>query len=582
MHHDVRSYEKGHPNPLFFRPSWLSLDGSWSFRFDDGNEGLQAGWSTKEPSECRTIKVPYAYETPESGINEQEEHQILWYFKRFNNPHYQGKSMLHFERCDYVFDGWVNGHYLGKHVGGYDAFRYDISDFLIDGENLIAVRVYDDRDPTHVRGSQSWKDKPFDGFFPATSGLYGDVWLEEVARASFQGYDARGSFDEKSVYFRLLFTPEAIGFQAILNVSYRGRPVCATSFEVNNIYMEEDLAIPAKMFHRWTPAYPCLYDVEMVLVRNGEVSDKVLSYFGINSVSQHQNVITLNGQKRYLKFVLDQGYNPKGGLTFTESQYVQDISLIKSMGFNGVRIPQKVESELFYYLADREGLLTDVELPSTHLYNRAEADEVSAEFGRIVTDHVGHPSVVAYVAFHQSWGLEDINGSGEQQYLPSSLYHMANRIDWTRPAISNDGWEHTDSDILTLHNYAKDGEALRQAYFGLKNRLANNENFEVVKGKGAFAGDYHYSGQPYLLSGFFGATFEKDAKKSWSLGEVVASPRSYLKRYRSLLKAIRRLGFCGYCATSFADTYQEKDGFVNEKRAPKVSVDAVKRANKNF
>lgn len=476
MHHDVRSYEKGHPNPLFFRPSWLSLDGSWSFRFDDGNEGLQAGWSTKEPSECRTIKVPYAYETPESGINEQEEHQILWYFKRFNNPHYQGKSMLHFERCDYVFDGWVNGHYLGKHVGGYDAFRYDISDFLIDGENLIAVRVYDDRDPTHVRGSQSWKDKPFDGFFPATSGLYGDVWLEEVARASFQGYDARGSFDEKSVYFRLLFTPEAIGFQAILNVSYRGRPVCATSFEVNNIYMEEDLAIPAKMFHRWTPAYPCLYDVEMVLVRNGEVSDKVLSYFGINSVSQHQNVITLNGQKRYLKFVLDQGYNPKGGLTFTESQYVQDISLIKSMGFNGVRIPQKVESELFYYLADREGLLTDVELPSTHLYNRAEADEVSAEFGRIVTDHVGHPSVVAYVAFHQSWGLEDINGSGEQQYLPSSLYHMANRIDWTRPAISNDGWEHTDSDILTLHNYAKDGEALCQAYFGLKNRLANNEN----------------------------------------------------------------------------------------------------------
>jgi beta-galactosidase/beta-glucuronidase len=224
--------------------------------------------------------------------------------------------MLHFERCDYVFDGWVNGHYLGKHVGGYDAFRYDISDFLVDGENLIVVRAYDDKDPSHVRGKQTWKEKPFDGFFPTTSGLYGDVWLEEVARASFQGYDARGSFDEKSVYFRLLFTPEAIGSQAILNVSYRGKAVCSTSFEVNNIYMEQELAIPAKDFHRWTPAYPCLYDLEMVLVRNGEVSDKVLSYFGINSISQRKNAITLNGQKRYLKFVLYQGYNPKGGLTF--------------------------------------------------------------------------------------------------------------------------------------------------------------------------------------------------------------------------------------------------------------------------
>jgi beta-galactosidase/beta-glucuronidase len=582
MHHDVRSYEKGHPNPLFYRSTWLSLNGKWSFYFDDKNEGLQGGWSSKIPEGCRSITVPYSYETPESGINEQKEHNILWYFKTFNNPHYVGKTMLHFERCDYVFDGWVNGHYLGKHVGGYDAFRYDISDFLVDGENLIVVRAYDDKDPTHVRGKQTWKEKPFDGFFPTTSGLYGDVWLEEVAKASFQGYDARGSFDEKSVYFRLLFTPEAIGSQAILNVSYRGRAVCSTSFEVNNIYMEEELAIPAKLFHRWSPAYPCLYDLEMVLVRNGETSDRVLSYFGINSVSQRKNAITLNGQKRYLKFVLYQGYNPKGGLTFDEKGYLQDIALIKSMGFNGVRIHQKVESELFYYLADREGLLTDVEMPSTHLYNRIEADEVSSEFGRIVTDHVGHPSVIAYVAFHESWGLEDINGSGEQQYLPSALYHMANRIDWSRPAISNDGWEHTDSDILTLHNYAKDGDALRQHYFGLKNKLAANENFEAATGKGAFAGDYHYSGQPYVLSSFFGVSLAKDASKSWNYGESVATPRSFLKRYRSLLKAIKHLGFAGYCAREFADTYQEKDGFVNEKRTPKVSVDALKRANKNF
>jgi hypothetical protein len=31
MHHDVRSYEKGHPNPLFYRPTWVSLNGKWSF-----------------------------------------------------------------------------------------------------------------------------------------------------------------------------------------------------------------------------------------------------------------------------------------------------------------------------------------------------------------------------------------------------------------------------------------------------------------------------------------------------------------------------------------------------------------------
>lgn len=582
MRKNVLSYEKGHPNPLFYRPTWATLNGEWRFVFDDDNRGLKEGWSARMPEGSRPIQVPYAYETPSSGIGEEKEHNILWYFKSFTNPQWGQKVLLHFERIDYVFDGWLNGHYLGKHIGGYDAFCRDITDYLHDGDNLLSIRVYDDKDPSHLRGKQTYEAKPASCFYPPTSGIYGDVWLEEVNSARVQGYDVRGSYDEKKAYFRLLFTPEAIGETLTIALDYHGKAVAKKDITISNIYHEEELAISAKDFHAWTPAHPCLYDLSLTLKRNEEVSDKVLSYFGVNQVEARGNRLFLNGKKRYLKFVLYQGYNPEGGLSFTEAQYLKDISLIKAMGFNGVRVHEKVESELFYYLADREGLLTDLELPSAQRYNRFENEEIQAEFGRIVTDHVGHPSLIAYVANNESWGVQDIDISEELREQQNKLYEMANRIDWTRPVISNDGWEATETDLLALHNYAEDGEKLLEDYAGLKDELARNENFVVAWGKRAFAGDYHYSGQPVILSEFFGLAFKEDLKRGWGYNGGVSNSRAYLKKYRSLLRAIKKLGFVGYCATQFADTYQEKNGFVTDKREAKASLAALKRANQSF
>jgi hypothetical protein len=119
-------------------------------------------------------------------------------------------------------------------------------------------------------------------------------------------------------------------------------------------------------------------------------------------------------------------------------------------------------------------------------------------------------------------------------------------------------------------------------YSDIKTALKNNGNFEIFVKRRAFAGDYHYSGQPIVMSEFFGACFEKDNKKGWGYGDAIKSVSAYLRRYRSLLKAIKKLGCCGYCATQFADTYQEKNGFVDEKRVPKASLEALKRANKSF
>jgi beta-galactosidase/beta-glucuronidase len=579
MHKNTVSYAPGHPDPLFFRPDWSSLNGAWQLYFDDGNIGLLEGYQNAAPAGSVSIRVPYAYETPLSGIKDEREHNVLWYYKSFRKPTWGKRVLAHFERCDYVFDGWLNGQYLGKHIGGYDAFVFDLTDFLKEGDNLLAVRVYDDKDPKHLRGKQTWKDKPFGVFYPTTTGLYGDVWLESVDAERLKGFDARGSYEEKAVFFRMLFTHKARGATVFVKIRFGGKEAASAVYLITGTFLDVEIKLPPKQFHPWSPARPSLYDLEFDVMRDGTVSDRVYSYLGLNEVSQKKRYLSINGRKRYLKLALYQGYNPQGGLTFTEEQYLKDISLLKAMGFNGVRVHEKVESELFYYLADREGLFTDVEMPSSYEYDPIEAKKAGDQFGILVRDHVSHPSVVAYVAYNESWGLPSINSDLEQQAQASALYDMANRIDWTRPVISNDGFEHTKSDLLTLHNYAHDGKALQAFYKPVMLGIANNANFVANEAKAAFAEGWHYNGQPLLMSEFFGAGL---GAGQGGYGANSRTGRGYLVRYRGLLKALKKLGCAGYCATQFADTYQEKNGFVTENRQPKVPPTALKRANKAF
>jgi beta-galactosidase/beta-glucuronidase len=583
MHKNVLSYEKGHPNPLFYRATWQSLNGTWPFLFDDDNKGLALGYQVAVPPFTLSIAVPYAYETRLSGVEDHSNHSILWYWRKFQHPGWGKRMLLHIERCDYVFDAWLNGTYLGKHVGGYDAFQFDVTGALQFGENLLAIRVYDDRDPAHVRGKQTWKDEPFGEFYEPTSGIYGDVWIEEADEQRLLGYDARGSYEDRSAYLRLLFAPSAIGALFTLGVSYRGEEVATESFTVDKEYIELPLSIKEAAFHAWTPSQPSLYDVEMTLTREGEEKDTVFSYFGINEIRQRGDCLTINGKKRFLKLILDQGYYLDGGLTGNEEAYASDLTFAKKMGFNGVRCAQHVPSELYYYLADREGLFTTLELPSTHYYDPVESQYVASQWGCLVRDHVGHPSIVAYIAFDESQGIESVKDTVEVQEFASSLYDMANRIDWTRPVVSNDGYEHTKSDVVSLHNYAENGRSLLAFYDGLGEKQSKGLNFRADKDKEAFAGEYHYAGQPLFLSEFFGPIFRADVENGWGHGKnPVYDGEAFIHRYKSLLRAIRKLGFAGYCASELCDVAQQKDGFLTEERKAKVALSAVKEANDGF
>lgn len=567
MHKDLVSYHKGHPNPMLYREDFRLLNGKWDFLFDDESKGFEEGYQSKIPEGTKKINVPYAYECKNSGISDKKPHNIMWYWKKFDKGEVPSQLLLHFERVDYVADVYLNGNYVGRHVGGFDAFAYDISSFLHEGENLLAVRVYDDVDFSHPRGAQA-AGKKGSGFYTSTSGIYSDVWLENVNEKRLKGFDCRGSSEEKEVYFRFLFTHRARGTTFRLTMSFRGHEVGIIEFPIDSTYIEKSLQIPPKYFHNYRPEFPMLYDLKMEVKDGDKTLDVVYSYCGVNQIQQTKNYLTFDGKKRFLRLVEYPGYSPKGGLTLTEEEYLQDIANIKAMGFTGVKIPYKVESERFYYLCDREGLLTDVELPSSYEYSSAMAKTARETCGILVRDHCSHPSLIAYAAFEFSHGIEEVSSSAEQMGLSRDLYEMANRIDWTRPVLSNDGYEHTKSDVIsTLHPDLADSELddfLKKAFIA----RANKENFLCGLSKWAFAGESVYNNEPLIA-----LSLMNDEKG----GKI-----KYLRKMRFLLETYRKYGYSGYCLAPYSDVETDKNGLVDEYRQPKISFASLKKANKSF
>src|ERR1051325_3330169 len=117
----------GYPRPQLARAEWFSLDGEWEFSMD-----REARWtSPDEPPWDRRILVPFAPETPASGIGDAGLFSACWYRRRFEAPETgPGQRLfLHFGAVDNTADVWLNGRFVTRHDGGYTPFCADITGF---------------------------------------------------------------------------------------------------------------------------------------------------------------------------------------------------------------------------------------------------------------------------------------------------------------------------------------------------------------------------------------------------------------------------------------------------------------------
>jgi beta-galactosidase/beta-glucuronidase len=170
-----------YPRPQFARSFWFNLNGKWEFSFDDGDEGLRAGWQDGRSLPQR-INVPFAYQTERSGINDKSVRELVWYARTFELPpeFCQRDLLLNFGAVDYACTVWINGQEVGHNRGGHVPFQFDIAPYVKPGPNRLTVRVEDRQDADQPRVKQSHAGIPQEIDYYCTTGIWQTVWLEPV------------------------------------------------------------------------------------------------------------------------------------------------------------------------------------------------------------------------------------------------------------------------------------------------------------------------------------------------------------------------------------------------------------------
>lgn len=573
------------PNPQFRRDGWIDLCGQWGFAHDDADAGVREAWWDRAERFDRQITVPFPPESKLSGLRETGFHPVIWYRRGFDRPVVADgeKVLLNFGAVDYSATVWVNGHCVGRHEGGHVPFSLDITHALADGEQVVVVRAEDQPEDVHFpRGKQDWLEEPHAIWYNRTSGIWQPVWLSVVPALHITDLHFVPDLANYRVRCEVrLNTVPTEPVDLTIRLSAAGKPLVRQSVTITQSEMRFDIAIPQlengvyRDHLLWTPERPNLVEAEATL--EGGSTDRVQSYLGLRSVGVGAQRFLLNGLPYYLRMVLGQNYWPESHLAAPGPEALKrEVELIKEMGFNGVRIHQKIEDPRFLYWCDVLGLIVWEEMPSAYGFSNAAVERLSKEWMAAIRRDKSHPCIVAWVPLNESWGVSQIADRPDQAHYASALYHLTKALDPSRPAISNDGWELVESDIWSVHDYAPDGA-------GLKSRFHDPADLEaMLYGMGPARRRIVLEGRdlgdkPVMLTEFGGLSFMPKQGEKWHGYSTAADPADFEARLRDIFSAIAAMPHvAGYCYTQVTDTEQEVNGLLTEDRQPKLPFETLR------
>ncbi|TAL37869.1 MAG: hypothetical protein EPN93_05210 [Spirochaetes bacterium] len=593
------------PRPEFIRSPSFILNGEWLLCPDRSGMGMLKQWFDREFAvrlfggtavEGVTpvkVRVPFSLE---SEINQEAlaprgltpagimKTGRFWYFRHFKRPQGLGTGLLKFGAVDYRASVWLNGELLGSHEGGYTPFSFPVERFQED--NILAVMVEDSLSMSQVRGKQTFLKKPFMVWYPGCTGIWQDVWIEPVGAVHIESFWCRRDGNRNVIFFAgIRGTGSAVhgSVRAICRV-YQAQvygkdrtPDKKARYEQLEISALDPMGaghvefeIPEKVFEKWSVEYPALHPVEIILTTGTSEYDRIYLLFGARSIEAAGGEIFLNKKKLYQTLLLNQGYYPRGHYTpVNRAEFRADVQLMKSAGFNGCRLHQKLEHPAFLYWADMLGFLVWEEMPSYYWPSRKNLRSLEMQLREAMQRDALHPSVITLVLYNESWGIYNIFGSRAARDEIVELYSRCREQYPGYLIIDNSGFHHMKTDVMDIHHYiprmdetgrfyellAK-GVRVASLWPNFLKMLMGKENIQTPCLKGCADAE-----SPLVISEFGGYGFGMYAHEELPLEE-------FLKKHLQLIAAHHEIK--GLCYTQFTDTFQEKNGLFTIERKPKL------------
>ncbi|HIV06745.1 MAG TPA: beta-galactosidase [Candidatus Merdousia gallistercoris] len=552
-----------YPRPIMERPQWLNLNGLWDYAITKKDAPLPKTFDGK-------ILVPFAIESSLSGVGKTiKADQSLWYERKFQIPEdWKGKNvLLNFGAVDWKAEVFVNGNKIGEHTGGYTPFSFNITKNLKDGENSLAVRVWDSTGNGLPRGKQI--ENPRGIFYTSVSGIWQTVWLEPVSASHISGLKITPDLDSSS--FDIKVDSDDKSATATIKVLDNGKVVAQTTAAAN-----KTANIPVKNPKLWWPKSPFLYDLEITLSnKGGEQVDSVKSYAAMRkfSIAKHGRFggvdFTLNNKKFFTFGPLDQGWWPDGLYTAPTDEALKfDIQRTKDLGFNSIRKHVKVEPARWYTHCDRLGMVVWQDMPSMfgegngwqpRGFFQGEERTVSKKFEEtyrkewkeIMESLHSYPCIAIWVPFNEAWG----------QFKTKEITEWTKSMDPSRLVNSASGGNYFDcGDIVDSHDY---GNPIMYMF--------NNQKVNVVG---------EYGGIGCAVDGHL---WVKD--KNWGYGKM-RSQEEVTKRFVELTNRfidMTKYGCFGAIYTQTTDVEIEVNGlFTYDRKVLKVDEEKVREVNQKL
>ena len=354
------------------------------------------------------------------------------------------KVYIYFEGANQIAEVWMNGQFVGKHIGGYSAFCFDVTEAVRMGENELKVKV----DNSHNEAVP-----PLSADFTFFGGIYRDVNLiitpethiSTTHYASSGVYISTTRVTEQSaeVHIRTMLTNRSSSKRTIYlhhkivspegNVvkEMRERVVLAPQSENYEHATTTEITTP----QLWSPDTPHLYKVYTSLCdKAGNVSDRVLNTMGIRWFAlDNEKGFFING-KHYKLMGTNRHQDYAGEANaLSDARHIEDIRTMKEMGSNFLRISHYPQDRLVTRLCDRLGMVASVEIPIVNAVTPGDAFlENSLEMIReMVYQDYNSPSVMIWAYMNEVLLRIPVDKSNEAKVAEyyAEVYRQAEAIE---------------------------------------------------------------------------------------------------------------------------------------------------------
>ena len=529
-----------YPRPQLERKeNWVVLNGLWDLKvLSKENRVIKEG----------KILVPFSPESERSGFDHiTGPDETLIYSTHISLPFSFDKEkeriFLHFGAVDYEAKVYIDGREVAEHRGGYLPFSMEIDKPIFD----LEVRV---TDPSDTKEQERGKQKIKRGgiWYTPQSGIWQSVWAEKTPKDYIKG---------------IKITPDLSGFSVIVDKEGKGDCTLTLNDKTYTLKEGKETRIDINSPLLWSPEDPHLYYFSITFSSDTVYSYVGLRTFGVGEDEKGIKRLLLNGKPYFHHGLLDQGYWDGGLYTpLTDESMVEDIKLIKSMGFNTLRKHIKVEPLRWYWHCDRPGVLVWQDMVSgggkylfgvisaplilgSHLKDnhylllKRKDKEMRDEFEKNLFQMIAHlynvTSIAMWVPFNEAWG----------QFDSVRIGRKVEETDKTRTVDYASGWlDQGEGNFKSLHVYFR-------PYKYKPDKKKRCVILTEFGGYGREIKGHRYGDDTFQYKGF---NSEKE------LTDAV------IKMYRRDIIPAKKLGLAAAIYTQLSDVEDELNGLITYDR----------------